>query len=129
VNYLLDTHVVLWLAVNSEKLSEAAKAAIFDAASEKYVSIVSAWEVAIKLSVQKLQLEGGAAEFFHIVESNGFWLLPLTQAEIERVETLPWRHRDPFDRLLVATAQTRGMTLITADENIPKYDVSHVRAG
>ncbi|MDR2788187.1 MAG: type II toxin-antitoxin system VapC family toxin [Candidatus Accumulibacter sp.] len=128
MNFLLDTHVVLWLAVNSEKLSEAARVAIFDAASKKYVSIVSAWEVAIKLSVQKLQLEGGVAEFFRIVESNGFGLLPLTQAEIERVETLPWRHRDPFDRLLVATAQTHGMTLITADENIPKYDVSHILA-
>jgi PIN domain nuclease of toxin-antitoxin system len=124
VKYLLDTHVVLWMAENSPHLSGRARQVILDAESEKFVSIVSAWEVAIKLGTQKLRLEGGLAEFFRIVDDNGLIVLGLEREYLQRVQELPFFHRDPFDRLLVATAVAERMTLVSIDENIPKYPVS-----
>lgn len=122
--YLLDTHVVLWMAENSPMLSNAAKQAILDKNSFKFVSIVSAWEVAIKLATGKLRLEGGLEEFFRIMDENGLQILGIERAYLQRIQTLPFWHKDPFDRLLVATAIIENMVLISADENMPKYEVS-----
>jgi len=121
--YLLDTHVVLWLAENSPSLSIKAKNAIFDAAAEKYVSIVSAWEVAIKIASKKLYVDGGLPEFFKMLDDNGFGVLPVERKYVSRLPGLADHHKDPFDRLLVATAQEEDMIILTADENIRKYDV------
>lgn len=126
MKYLLDTHVVLWLATNSPFLSETAKRAILDNNNEKYVSIVSAWEVAIKLGTQKLQLDGGLAEFFRMIDENGFLLLGIEREYLHDVQSLPFFHKDPFDRLLVATANVEKLTLISIDDNIQKYDVNWI---
>ena len=120
---LLDTHVVVWLAVNSPKLSTTAKQVIFDSSNESFVSIASAWEVAIKVGKGNLRLDGGVSEFFNIVYQNGFELLPITEEHVKRLEILPLLHRDPFDRILIASALTEGMCLISADTNVPLYDV------
>jgi len=90
-----------------------------------HISIVSAWEVAIKVSLGKLLgLSDGVKTFLAKVETMPVSLLPVKSQYIEIVETLPFIHRDPFDRLLVATANAEGMTILTADESIHKYDVS-----
>lgn len=123
MNYLLDTHTVLWLAENSPKLSRAAKSAIFDTSRQKFVSIASAWEIAIKISIGKFRLVGGVAEFFRIIEHNGFIIKAIEHEYILLSETLPFHHRDPFDRILVCTAQAEKFTIISADENIRKYTV------
>jgi PIN domain nuclease of toxin-antitoxin system len=120
---LLDTHTIIWLATNSDRLSDSAKRAILDAENECSVSIASAWEVAVKCSLGKLRLEGGVSEFFRIISENGFSLIPIKSEHIECVEALPFHHRDPFDRLLVASAVTEEMSVITADENLPKYGI------
>ena len=122
MKYLLDTHVILWLAVNSPLLTDRVKAAILDEHTEKYVSIVSAWEAAIKLGTKKLHLEGGLPEFFRIIDDNGFITLSIEREYLRLIPRLPDYHKDPFDRLLVATAITEGMTLITVDENIHRYE-------
>ena len=123
MNLLLDTHTVLWLAGNSPKLSQTAKDAIFHEGNQKFVSMASAWEVAIKNSIGKFRLTDGVAEFYKMVESNGFLLLPIERSHVSKVESLPFHHRDPFDRLLVAAAQCEGLAIVTADENIPAYGV------
>ena len=123
MKYLLDTHVVLWAAENSYLLSDRAKTAILDVSSEKFVSITSAWEVAIKLGTSKLQLDGGLPEFFRMIDENGFLTLPVEREYLQLIPDLLAYHKDPFDRLLIATAITEGMTLITIDENIQKYNV------
>jgi len=120
---LLDTHVVLWVAENSNMLSGKAKAAVLDETTDKFVSIASAWEIAIKLGTKKLRLDGGLAEFFRMVDENGFLMLPIERAYLHQVPELPDCHKDPFDRLLLATAVCEGMTIITADENFQKYNV------
>jgi PIN domain nuclease of toxin-antitoxin system len=123
MRYLLDTHTVIWVAENSPRLSETAAKTILDTNSNIYVSIVSAWEVAIKCSLGKLKVDGGVSEFFRIIRENGFLILPINAAYVECVQRLPFIHRDPFDRMLVATAATEGMTIVTADKNIFEYGV------
>jgi PIN domain nuclease of toxin-antitoxin system len=126
MRYLLDTHTVLWLACNSPKLSLNAKRFILEEPGEKCVSIISAWELAIKYSIQKLQIDGGLSEFFSIADCNGFQILPIERKHIDGIINLPFYHRDPFDRLLIATAKTEKMTLITADKNIHRYEIQWV---
>ena len=121
MKYLLDTHIVLWLAINSPKLTEKHKKILLDDSNIKYVSFASCWEVAIKVSLNKLDLQGGVNEFFRIIEENGFELLQVTKDYLGTVEKLPFYHRDPFDRMLVATAISDGLTLVTADARIKEY--------
>ena len=120
---LLDTQVVLWIAENSATLTNKAIAAVLDKTADKFVSIASAWEVAIKLGTKKLGLDGGLPEFFRMVDENGFMLLPIERAYLRQLSALPDCHKDPFDSLLLATATYEKMTLFTADENFHKYDV------
>ena len=121
MKYLVDTHIVLWVAANSPLLSERAKAAILDKSSEIYVSIVSAWEVAIKLGTRKLNLDGGLSEFFRMIDDNGFITLPIGRNYLLKLQNLSDFHKDPFDRLIVATATIEDMILITADVNLHRY--------
>jgi len=126
MKYLLDTHVVLWAAENSPLLTDKAKTAILDRRAEKYVSIVSAWEVAIKLGTHKLRLDGGLPEFFRMIDDNGFIPLSVEREYLQIIPHLPYHHKDPFDRLLVATAMTENMTLVTVDDNIHRYNVAWI---
>ena len=127
MKYLLDTHIVLWLAENSPKLSDTAKTIILDEANEKYVSIVSCWEVSIKLSLKKLDLVGGTREFFHIIHENGLKLLQVEEEYLTSLETLPFHHRDPFDRLIVATATSEKLVLLTDDAQLLAYTGSELQ--
>ena len=124
MKYLLDTHTILWFFDHVDKLSETALKNILDPANDKYVSIISAWELAIKISIGKLKFDGGVKNFFHIINENGFKVHPMKEEYLEKVETLPFIHHDPFDRLIIATAIIEEMSVITADENICKYSVS-----
>lgn len=121
MKYILDTHIVLWLAENSPKLSDNAKSIILDTTNEKIVSVASCWEVCIKYSLNKLVLAGGTSEFYRIVNSNGFTLLPIEERHMTVVEALPFHHRDPFDRLLVGTAISDNLTLLTDDKQLFAY--------
>ena len=126
MRYLLDTHVILWALDNDKRLSETMVRILQDSVIEKYVSIASAWEVAIKVNSGKLRLDGGVSEFFETVHQNQVELLPITARHLEIVEILPLIHRDPFDRLLIAATKAEGMTILTADENIHQYEVPSV---
>ena len=127
MNYLLDTHTILWF-LNGETalLSNTAKNIIEDQKHVKFISLASVWEVGIKISIGKLQFPENTNGFVTHIKKNGFELLPITTDYIITIEQLPHIHRDPFDRLLIATAISEQMTLISADENIVKYNVSHL---
>jgi PIN domain nuclease of toxin-antitoxin system len=124
MKYLLDTHVILWVAENSPLLSDKARNAVLNVTAEKYVSIASAWEVAIKLGTKKLHLIGGLPEFYRMIDDNGFFMLSVEREYLRQIPILPDYHKDPFDRLLLATSIVEKMTLITADVNIHKYNAS-----
>jgi PIN domain nuclease of toxin-antitoxin system len=126
VKYLLDTHTFLWGCEDSNKLSHTAKKIINSADEQKYMSIASIWEFSIKYSIGKLKFEGGLSRLYAIVSQYGLILLPITEIHLASFIDLPFIHRDPFDRLLIATAKAEGITILTADENIQKYKVPFV---
>jgi PIN domain nuclease of toxin-antitoxin system len=97
-----------------------------DEASEKYVSMASAWEASLKVSKGKLQLTGGLQKFYDVLDEYRFSTLPIAREHLEQILNLPDHHKDPFDRLLIATAIAENMTLITADQNMQKYDVPYI---
>lgn len=126
---LLDTHVWLWMWGEPERMRNEARTIIEDPMTELNVSAVSAWEIAAKEAVGRLRLPVAA----------GIWLMdPRHRRDVNEVSitfehairagTLPQHHRDPFDRMLVAQAQTEGLQLVTADGKLSAYDVEIVRA-
>ena len=118
---LLDTHTVLWFFSDVEKLSATAYKAIMSPENENHISIASAWEIAIKISLNKLRFEGGTPNFLATVEENGFKILSIKDEYVKLVEKLPFFHRDPFDRMLIVSAIAEGMCLVSADPMIQKY--------
>ena len=125
MRYLIDTHVALWV-LKGEPISEAAKKVLDDVNAEVFVSMASAWEIDIKISTGKLKYTGGVRAFLDDIKLNEFKLLDIEQSHIELIEHLEYHHRDPFDRLLIATAKSKGMTILTTDENIYKYDIHYL---
>ncbi len=123
MKYLLDTHIILWY-LNGEKLSKKQVSLITN--GDNYVSVVSLWEVAIKMNIGKFDFDGGFSAFRELIRKNGLTVLPIKDAYMEKLFELPLLHRDPFDRLLIATSIIEKMPMITADENIQKYDVAWI---
>lgn len=124
MNLLLDTHAFLWLMLDSARLSEEARAAIRSRDSRVVLSAASAWELAIKESLGKLELPAPAASW--VVEAcraGGIETLDIDLDTALAVGSLPWHHRDPFDRLLVAQAMT-GFTLVTHDRVFEHYRIA-----
>ena len=123
--FLLDTHVLLWALAEPAKLAPPARSALEDARNEVLVSVVSAWEIAIKRALGKLDapddLEGA-------IRMQGFEPLLLTFHHAAQAGGLPPHHRDPFDRMLIAQAHAEGLILVTRDSNIPLYGVRTLAA-
>ena len=124
---LLDTHAFLrWVAASGE-LSRKAKSAIGSARNECFVSVASGWEIAIKVSLGKLRIEGALDRFLpEQLAANGFRPLAIDLKHAARVATLPFHHRDPFDRLLVAQALEEDLAVVTADPVFAKYGVNRI---
>lgn len=120
---LLDTHTLLWWVSDDERLSSGARSAISTAA-HVVASDVSLWELTVKASVGKIQLDPSSAEWFeHHTTRSRFRELPITRRHLVDLASLPLQHRDPFDRLLIAQARVENLTLVSGDSEIAKYDV------
>jgi PIN domain nuclease of toxin-antitoxin system len=127
MNLLLDTHALLWFFWDDPQLSATAKALIEDPANRKLVSRASCWEIAIKVSIGKLNLGEPSGTFLpREVARNLFEILPITLDHATAVESLPLHHRDPFDRLLIAQAMREGIPLVTADPVFDSYPVKRL---
>jgi len=115
---LLDTHLLLWWLAGSPSLSGKARALISDSENTVFASAVSLWEIWLKESLGRLRLP---ADFEERLAEESFESLPLTAAQTRQLALLPWRHRDPFDRMLVAQARVESLTLLTADPLVSGY--------
>ncbi len=124
---LLDTHTVLWFYLADPQLSIPANAAIVDPSNEKWVSPACYWEIAIKISTGKYVLAQPYEDFWrNAIEANGFQILPIVPRQTALLTTMPYHHRDPFDRLLIAQAMAEGMSVVCADAIFDSYGVSRV---
>ena len=121
----LDTHVLLWWLADDARLSPTARAAISDGKNHVFVSAAAAWEMVIKSTLGKLDIPSNLEA---ALIANRFEPLPITIPHSLAVANLPHHHNDPFDRLLIAQAKVEGLTLVTGDEQIKKYDVAIMEA-
>jgi len=127
VRVLLDTHVFLWWVEDAPALSRKARAVIADSENQCLLSLVSSWEMAIKLSLGKLRLPDAIERFIpEQLAANGFSQLQIDFRHVARVAALAFHHRDPFDRLLVAQAIEEKLPVITSDPLFAKYGVKRI---
>jgi len=126
MDILLDTCSVLWFLNGDEKMSTSAREIVLNAENTIYVSIASVWEVAIKLSVGKLDFNNGIDGFINALEVEDFVLLDISPIHVRGVANLPFIHRDPFDRMLIAQAMEENIPIMTTDSEILKYNISTI---
>ena len=117
MNLLLDTHVVLWWRADADRIAPSVREAI-GSADTVFVSVASAWEIAIKQALGKVRLPEGFATG---VDRSGFARLTITFEHAATAAKLPRHHNDPFDRMLIAQAIAEGLRLVTADPAIARY--------
>jgi|SRR5438094_19642 len=121
---LLDTHVLIWFTEGASGLSDIAKRALEDSANTVFYSCVNIWEIAIKLSLNKLTMSMHLErEFANFLSRNGFIELPIQHMHVARVAYMPMHHRDPFDRLLIAQADLEQLTLVSKDSEFDPYGI------
>jgi len=124
---LLDTHSFLWFWWDDPQLSRTANEAIRSPANRKLVSTASCWEVAIKVSQRKLDLGAPYRGFIHQhLVRNNFELLPIADEHLAGIVDLPFHHRDPFDRLLVAQAFYEEIPIVSGDKQLDAYGVQRI---
>ena len=124
---LLDTHAFLWFILNDPRLSPNAAALLIDPANELLLSPASYWEIAIKVSIGKLTLaEPFDSIFPKQLENNGTDVLDIKREHASKLVSLPFHHKDPFDRLLVAQALYQGWPILSHDPLITQYSVTTI---
>ena len=119
---LLDTHTFLWFIEADARLSKSAAEAILDLENQRFLSIASLWEIAIKVSIGKLKNHGAFGTLIQTqITGNAVQLLPISANHLDTVQSLPYHHRDPFDRLIIAQALEEDLTLLSRDSDLAKY--------
>ena len=118
---LLDTHLLLWIAANAPQLSRQAVELINDVHNELFFSAASLWEIAIKNSLGREDFQVDARLLRRGLIENGYKELPITGEHAVAIGSLPFIHKDPFDRLLVTQATVEGYTLLTSDATVAQY--------
>ena len=123
--YIIDTHALLWYLYNSSEISEKARQ-IIDNEEQIFTSIASLWEIAIKQSIGKLDLEYSITQIENLCKQKAISVFPIVSRHLDELISLPNHHNDPFDRLIICQAKTENFTIITRDAIIPKYPVKTV---
>lgn len=118
--YLLDTCAFIWYLEDSPRLSDRART-ILNAEKDVFLSLTTLWEIAIKKTIKKLELNKTTAELQELCESAGITLLSIDAKYFDTIQQLPLIHGDPFDRLIIATAKEEGLAIVTDDEKIRLY--------
>ena len=122
--YLIDSHVLLWSLENNPQLSQTAIDILQN--QDLAISIASLWEIEIKRNIGKLQLPFIPSQLAKICTNRDIQILPVTSDELDVLGTLPFIHKDPFDRIIISTALSKGYPLLTHDENIQKYNLQTI---
>jgi len=121
--YLIDTHVIIWFYEGDNKLPKKIRTFLEEENEKIQVSMISLWEISIKISIGKLKLKENTSTIFN--NCKKYWNIKndLTSKELQIYENLPFYHRDPFDRMLIAQAKNENMIIITKDSNFSKYNI------
>jgi PIN domain nuclease of toxin-antitoxin system len=125
VRILLDTHAVLWFMLNDPKLGDAAKRLLSEPTNDCLVSPASHWEIALKISVGKYRITEDFEQLWKEVFAR-FGVLPIEPRHTAKLISLPFHHKDPFDRLLIAQATAEQIPLVSADSALDVYGIQRL---
>ena len=123
MNYLLDTHTLLWWSTEIENLSSSAQEIIEDESNAIFFSVASIWEIQIKVQLGKLKIPEPLGSLVAKQQENGLLILSIAPQHIYAIDNLPYHHKDPFDRMLIAQANEEDLVIITKDSKVVQYDV------
>lgn len=124
--FLLDTHILLWWLTSDKRFKPQVKEIITDPKNLIITSVASLWEIDIKLkSKPNFKLK---TSFNSLIKQIPFQIIPVTLEQVQKLHTLPYHHKDPFDRILIAQAKVENLCLITADEKMSRYRTKILRA-
>ena len=126
MKYLIDTHTLIWYLEGNRKISETAVSTIKNLDNDIYVSVSSFWEIAIKMSIGKLKLPVSLSAFINTAKTQNIRSFQFADEYILVVEKLPFHHKDPFDRIIIATAITEKLPIISTDPNFDKYGIDRI---
>ena len=123
MNLLIDTHAVIWFITEDDQLPVKVKKLIENPENICFVSIASLWEIGIKYALGKLDLNADLEKIFELINQSGLTILPITTTHILASTKLDFHHRDPFDRLIIAQAQSEELPLISKDKQFKSYNI------
>lgn len=127
MNLLLDTQALLWFVLDDTQLSKRARESIVDANALVFVSPASLWEISIKISLGKYALPAPFASFWDTqLQINNFTLVPISISHTAQAAGLPFHHRDPFDRLIIAQSLVEGLPVVSSDGMFDRYDIERM---
>ncbi|MCL2421617.1 MAG: type II toxin-antitoxin system VapC family toxin [Defluviitaleaceae bacterium] len=126
MGHLLDTHALIWYFEDSSDMPEKIFSIIENPMHHKFISSASLWEIAIKISIGKLEMKLSFDDLLDAVLCSELTVLQLDDEYLKEITNLPFIHKDPFDRLIISTALIENLTIITIDENIQKYKISWI---
>ena len=127
MKYLIDTHTLLWIITNNQKLSRKTKKLYLNSENIIYFSLASIWEMAIKISLRKLSIEEPLNDFIHRhIKGNDIKILNIEVKHILSLENLPYYHRDPFDRLIISQSSYENIPILSSDKVFDLYPVKRI---
>ena len=121
MNFLLDTHIILWAASEPEKLTAKIRSLITDADNQLFFSPANLWEISIKKNLGRQDFQVNARQLWRQLLLNGYQELPISSEHTTAIDSLPNLHKDPFDRILIAQAKVEKFHLLTADKIVIQY--------
>ena len=121
MNYLIDTHILLWYMVGDRRINSEVQTKIENIANNIFLSNASLWEIAIKISIGKLKLNASLSELRNYLNEKGFKILEFDFEDLELLLKLPFHHQDPFDRLIIAQVKSKSLEITTNDSQVLKY--------
>jgi len=123
---LLDTHAFIWFVDNDVRLLHKTKNQIEDINNTILISIASLWEIAIKISLGKLEISESIERIIELIADNGFEILPILPEHIIKISRLEFHHRDPFDRIIIIQGLNENLQIVSKDEIFDKYGVNRI---
>jgi PIN domain nuclease of toxin-antitoxin system len=123
MRFLLDTHILLWFLEGNKLLAKSRRQIIANPQNDVFVSVASLWEMAIKISLGKLTLVQPLADVIRQIAVEDIIILPILPEHTLQVLTLPFHHRDPFDRIIIAQSQIENLPVVTGDREFSDYAV------
>ena len=121
MNYIIDTHILLWYMKGDSRISTETEEKIENFSNNIWISNASLWEMAVKVNIGKLELNGNLKDIKNYIDEKGIHLIEFDAEDLDMLQRLPFHHQDPFDRLIIAQTKAKSLEIISNDWQVNKY--------